>query len=428
MFDLLDDLHWRGLVAQSTDEFALREALSAGPVTVYCGFDPTAESLHAGNLVPLLALRRFQLAGHRPILLAGGATGLIGDPSGRGTERALSDPEHVGRMADKIREQLGRFFDFSGPARATLVNNLDWTASLSALDFLREIGKHFPVNQMLARDAVASRLAAGGLSFTEFSYQLLQAYDYLHLYRTHDCRLQIGGSDQWGNLTAGLELIRRVTGGRAHALTLPLVTTADGEKFGKSTGGGRIWLDPALTSPYAWFQFWLNTADSEVGRWLRLFTLLERDHIAALDVATIERPAERMAQRHLANELTRLIHGKEQLKRVSAASAALFGQGVLEDTDPVTLEEALRAAGCATPEAGATSIAALFKVSGLSQSLGEARRTIVGGGAYLNNTRVTDPELEVGEEHRVHGRWLVLRRGRHTLAGVDMAKAEMSAR
>ncbi|MDQ1654189.1 MAG: tyrosyl-tRNA synthetase, partial [Cryptosporangiaceae bacterium] len=290
MTDIIDELHWRGLIAQSTDEDALRARLAEGPITVYAGFDPTAESLHAGNLVPLLALRRFQRAGHRAVVLAGGATGLVGEPSGRASERSLNTPERVRELVEGIKVQLSAFVDFDGPNPAILVNNLDWTAPMSALEFLRDVGKHFTVNQMLAKDSVSARLNGEGISYTEFSYMLLQSYDFLHLYREFGCELQVGGSDQWGNITAGLDLVRKVAGGKAHALTVPLVTNANGEKFGKSTGGGRVWLNPELTSPYAWYQFWINADDKDVVDWLRTFTFLAKDELDELASETAERP------------------------------------------------------------------------------------------------------------------------------------------
>ena len=305
---VLDELEWRGLIAQSTDEVALAEALAKGPLTVYAGFDPTAGSLHVGSLVPLLTLRRLQQAGHRPIVIAGGATGMIGDPSGRSSERALLTSEEVASNVEQHPGQLRRFLDFSpGPSQALLVNNLDWTAPLSTIDFLRDIGKHFPINAMLDKESVRARLSGGGLTYTEFSYQLLQAADFLELLRRYDCRLQIGGSDQWGNITAGLDLIRRVTGESAHGLTVPLVTNATG-RSSASHRGGRVWLDPELTSPYAFYQFFLNTDDRDVGTYLRLFTDLDRAEIEALDAATRERPHAREAQRWLASEFTALLH------------------------------------------------------------------------------------------------------------------------
>nr|WP_240746840.1 tyrosine--tRNA ligase [Cryptosporangium phraense] len=420
--DFLDELRWRGLIAQTTDEQALGAALDAGPLTVYAGFDPTAASLHAGHLVPMLTLRRFQQAGHRPIVLAGGATGLIGDPSGRSSERVLNTPERVRELVEALRPQLAKFVDFE--QGALLANNLDWTANISALDFLRDVGKHFPVTQMMARESVSARINSGGLSYTEFSYQLLQANDYLQLYRDQGCRLQIGGNDQWGNITAGLDYIRRVTaneGGPAHALTLPLLTNASGEKFGKSTGGGSVWLDPALTSPYAWYQFWFNTDDRDVVARLKTFTFLDRKEIEELAAAVEERPAARLAQRRLAEEMTTLVHGSSETSAVTAASGALFGRGELQGLPAETLRAALAEAGLHQVGGELPSAAALFQASGLASSLSDARRTVREGGAYVNNAKVTDADAPPAREDLLHGRWLVLRKGKRTIAGVEVS-------
>ncbi|GAA0273574.1 tyrosine--tRNA ligase [Cryptosporangium japonicum] len=419
--EFLDELRWRGLIAQTTDEQALSTALDNGPLTVYAGFDPTAASLHAGHLVPMLTLRRFQQAGHRPIVLAGGATGLIGDPSGRSSERVLNTPDKVRELVEKLRPQLAKFVDFD--EGAILANNLDWTANISALDFLRDVGKHFPVTQMMARESVSARINSGGLSYTEFSYQLLQANDYLQLYRDHGCRLQIGGNDQWGNITAGLDYIRRVTandGGPAHALTVPLLTNATGEKFGKSTGGGSVWLDPELTSPYAWYQFWFNTDDRDVVSRLKTFTFLDRKEIEELEIAVTERPAARLAQRRLAEEMTTLVHGADETAAVTTASGALFGRGELGGLPADTLRAALAEAGLHEVSGELPSVAALFQASGLCSSLSDARRTVREGGAYVNNTKVTDGEAPPSREELLHGRWLVLRRGKRTIAGVEV--------
>jgi tyrosyl-tRNA synthetase len=416
--DIIDDLTWRGLLAQSTDPAALRADLAAGPVTLYCGFDPTADSLHVGNLVPLLTLRRFQLAGHRPIALAGGATGLIGDPSGRDSERSLLSAGEVAARVERLRPQLERFLDLSG-GRALLEDNLTWTAPLTAIDFLRDVGKHFSVNVMLSKESVSARLEAGGISFTEFSYMLLQSFDFLELFRRHGCRLQIGGSDQWGNITAGLDLIRRVEGGSGHALTVPLVTSATGEKFGKSTGGGSVWLDPQMTTPYAFFQYWINVDDRDVGRYLRYFTFLPQEEIVELEEQTASRPQARAAQRRLAEEMTTLVHGVEQTARVEAASRALFGQGELRELDADTLAAALAETPHATVSRPVPSVVDLLVATGLDASRSAARRTVTEGGAYVNNVRVTDPDAPVGEQP-LHGRWLVLRKGKRTLAGIDV--------
>ena len=426
--DLVDELEWRGLIAQSTDLAALRAALADGPITLYSGFDPTAPSLHVGNLVPLLTLRRFQLAGHRPLALVGGATGLIGDPSGRTSERTLNTADTVGGWVERIRAQLERFLDFdAGPHAAKVVDNLDWTRDVSAIEFLRDVGKHFSVNQMLAKESVSARLNAEGISFTEFSYMVLQAFDYLELFRREDCRLQIGGSDQWGNITAGLDLIRRASASSddasitAHALTVPLITKSDGTKFGK-TAEGSIWLDAELTSPYAFFQFWLNTDDRDVMTFVRTFGFGSREETDELAAATQERPQAREAQRALARELTTLVHGAGECAQVEAAAAALFGRGSLEELDAATLGAALREAGVADVPAGELpSVVDLLVASGLSESRSAARRAINEGGAYLNNVRVEDENAVPAEADLLHGRWLVLRRGRRTFAGVERA-------
>ncbi|WP_204049634.1 tyrosine--tRNA ligase [Microbispora siamensis] len=421
MADILDELEWRDVIAQTTDIDALRKALADGPITVYAGFDPTAPSLHVGNLATLLILTRFQRAGHRPIGLVGGATGLIGDPSGRSTERTLNSSDIVAEWVSRIRVQVEKFLSFDeGPTAATLVSNLDWTANLSAIDFLRDVGKHFPVNRMLARESVSARLAGEGLSYTEFSYQILQANDYLELYRRHGCTLQLGGSDQWGNITAGVDLIRRVEGGHVHALTGKLITKADGTKFGK-TAGGAIWLDPALTSPYAFYQFWLNADDRDVVRFLKVFTFRTREEIEELEKAVAERPAAREAQRALAEDLTTLVHGSDELARVIAASRALFGQGSLAELDARTLESALAEVPKAVvPTLGAPYVELLAQ-SGLVESKSAARRAVKEGGAYLNNTKITDEEYVPSADDLLHGRFLVLRRGKKTVGGIEVA-------
>lgn len=419
--DILDELAWRGLIAQSTDIDALRAELRAGPMTLYCGFDPTAPSLHAGNLVPLLTLRRFQQAGHRPIALAGGATGLIGDPREVG-ERVLQSTDTVAEWTERIRSQLERFVDFDdSPTGALVANNLDWTAPMSAVEFLRDVGKHFSVNVMIARETVRARLESTGISYTEFSYLLLQSMDYHQLFRRHGCRLQIGGSDQWGNILGGVDLIRRTEGAAVHALTTPLVTSASGQKFGKSTGGGSLWLDPDLTSPYAFYQYWVNVDDRDVGSYLRYFTFLTREDIETLDVATAERPAAREAQRRLAEELTTLVHGADETMRVVGASRALFGQGELEQLDPATLRSALAEAPHETVSGPLPTVVELLALTGLCASRSAARRAVEEGGAYLNNRKVTDIEATPSEADLLHGRWLVLRRGRRNVAGVELA-------
>ncbi|MEU1962448.1 tyrosine--tRNA ligase [Nocardia sp. NPDC019304] len=426
--DIIDELTWRGLIAQSTDLDALRAAAAAGPLTLYAGFDPTAASLHAGHLVPLLALKRFQRAGHRPIVLAGGATGLIGDPRDVG-ERTMNSTDTVANWAERIRSQLERFVDLNdSPTGAVIVDNMDWTGQLTAVDFLRDIGKHFSVNVMLARDTIKRRLDGEGISYTEFSYMLLQANDYLQLRRDYGCTLQVGGSDQWGNIIAGVELNRRVDGAAVHALTVPLVTSADGKKFGKSTGGGSLWLDPEMTSPYAWYQYFVNTADADVVRYLRWFTFLSREELDELERATAERPHAREAQRRLAAEMTSLVHGEDHTRAVQLASQALFGRGELRDLDEATLGAALREAAVdgevAQIEAGEpNTIVDLLVATGLCESRGAARRAVNEGGAAVNNTKVSDIEWTPAETDYLHGRWLVLRRGKKNLAGVLRAGA-----
>src|ERR1700757_5257160 len=416
---ILSELNWRGLIAQSTDLDALAAEVSEPPITVYAGFDPTAPSLHAGHLVPLLTLRRFQQFGHRPIVLAGGATGMIGDPRDTG-ERALNTTDVVAEWADRIRGQLERFVDFDGPTAAIVENNLSWTAELTAIDFLRDVGKHFSVNVMLDRDTIRRRLQGEGISYTEFSYMLLQANDYVELFRRHGATLQIGGSDQWGNIIAGVRLVRQKLSASVHALTVPLVTSADGTKFGKSTGGGNLWLDPEMTSPYAWYQYFINTADADVIRYLRWFTFLRADEIAELEDATATRAHERAAQRRLARELTTLVHGEHATESVEHASQALFGRGELTRLDESTLTAALRETSVAELKPGAPDgIVDLLVASGLSQSKGAARRTIAEGGVSVNNNKIDDEEWVPRPTDFLHGRWLVLRRGKRNIAGVE---------
>ncbi|HEX6472325.1 MAG TPA: tyrosine--tRNA ligase [Streptosporangiaceae bacterium] len=424
MADILDDLAWRGLLTQSTDLDELRALLAAGPVTLYCGFDPTAPSLHVGSLVQLLTLRRFQRAGHRPIGLVGGATGLIGDPSGKSDERALNAADVVAGWVERIRGQVSRFLDLAD-GRGLVVSNLDWTGPMSVIEFLRDIGKHFPVNRMLARETVRARLESTGMSYTEFSYVLLQSLDYLELYRRYGCRLQTGGSDQWGNLTAGVELVRRVEGATAHALTTPLVTRADGTKFGKTATGENYWLDPELTSPYAFYQFWFNVDDRDVGTYLKYFSFRGRDEIEQLEKETTERPAARAAQRALAEEMTSLVHGADECARVVAASRALFGQGSLADLDERTLAAALaEVPRVSVPRAGTLpAVADLLAGTGLVKSKSEARRAIAQGGAYVNNVKVAAEDAAPGTGDLLHGRFLVLRRGKRSVGGVEVTQA-----
>jgi tyrosyl-tRNA synthetase len=417
--DILDELEWRGLVAQTTDGDALRRDLASGPLTLYAGFDPTAASLHAGHLIPLLTLRRFQRAGHRPIVLAGGATGQIGDPREVG-ERALQSTDIVAEWTTRIRGQLERFVEFDGPPTgAVIANNLDWTGRQGVLEFLRDVGKYFSVNVMLARDTIRRRLADEGLSYTEFSYLLLQSQDYLQLFRRENCRLQIGGSDQWGNILGGVELIRRVEAASVHALTTPLITDAEGRKFGKSTGGGNVWLDPNLTSPYAWYQYFVNVGDADVGRYLRMFTFLPLEEIEQLEKEVAERPHLRIAQRRLAEELTTLVHGPHETAQVVGASQALFGRGDLRDLDGTTIEAALAELPRAMVRlADRPTIVDLLVATGLAESRGGARRTVAEGGAYVNNAKVPNEQWVPQEADLLDGRWLVVRRGKRNLAGV----------
>ncbi|MDQ7805715.1 tyrosine--tRNA ligase [Amycolatopsis sp. A133] len=418
---ILDELSWRGLIAQSTDIDALRRELDQGPVTLYCGFDPTAPSLHAGNLVPLLMLRRFQRAGHRPIVLAGGATGMIGDPRDTG-ERTLNTLDVVAEWAGRIRGQLERFVDFDdSPTGAIVENNLNWTGQQTALEFLRDVGKHFSINVMLNRETVKRRLEGDGMSYTEFSYLLLQSQDYLQLHRQYGCKLQVGGSDQWGNLVGGVDLIRRTDGAGVHALTAPLVTDAEGRKFGKSTGGGNLWLDPEMTSPYAWYQYFVNVGDADVVRYLRMFTFLGQEEIAALAEDTEQRPHLRAAQKRLAEEFTVLVHGEEQTRQVINASQALFGRGELGELDERTLDAAMAEVpnGKVDP-AGEPTIVDLLLAGGLVDSKGAARRTVKEGGAYVNNVKVADEEWKPTASDTLHGKWLVVRRGRRNVAGVAL--------
>jgi tyrosyl-tRNA synthetase len=422
--DVIDELHRRGLIAQSTDEDALRAALAEGPVVYYCGFDPTAPSLHVGSLLQFMVLRALQRAGHQPVVLVGGATGLIGDPRPT-AERQLNDPATVADWVDRIRRQVAPFLDLpaetEGLKGPIYVNNLDWTQPVSAIDFLRDLGKHFRVSKMLAKEAVSARLNSdAGISYTEFSYQILQANDFLELFRRQGVTLQTGGSDQWGNLTAGIDLVRRVEGASVHALSTPLVTKSDGTKMGK-TEGGSVWLDPSLTSPYAFFQFWLNADDADARAWLPLFSERPADELAALITESIERPAARTAQRALAEELTVLVHGPEQLAQAEAAGRALFGRDDLATLGEETLAAALAEAGSVTLDGEVPSIAALLQRTGLVSSLSEARRTVKEGGAYLNNERVTDADAVPSDDAWLAGGWLVLRRGKRMIAGVRRA-------
>jgi len=423
--DIIDELSWRGLIAVSTDIDELRAALNSGRVTVYCGFDPTAPGLHIGNLVQLLTLRRLQLAGHRPIGLVGGATGLIGDPSGKSAERVLNPAEVVAGWVDGIRGEVSRFLDFdTGETSALVVSNLDWTAPMTALEFLRDIGKHFSVNRMLDRESVRARLEAGGISYTEFSYQLLQAMDFLELYRRYGCTLQLGGSDQWGNLVAGVGLIRSVESASVHAMATPLITKPDGTKYGK-TEGGAIWLSADLMPPYAFYQFWLNVSDAEVPGLLRVFSFKTREEIDELVRESTERPAARIGQRALAEEVTTLVHGADEAGRAIAASRALFGQGSLTDLDERTLAAvAAEVRAAQVPRnGGLPPVANMMAAAGVAPTVSAARRAIAGGGAYLNNQKVTDEKAVPRAEDLLHGRYLILRRGKRTVGAVEVVPA-----
>ena len=412
--EIWEELQWRGLVAISTDEAALREALNTTTMTYYCGFDPTAPSLHLGNLVQLLLMRRLQLAGHRPLALVGGATGLIGDPK-PSAERTLNTRETVAEWVEKLAAQARRFLSFEGSNAALLVNNLDWTQPMSAIDFLREIGKHYRVGKMLSKDAVSARLNSdAGISYTEFSYQILQGMDFLELFRRYNCTMQTGGSDQWGNLTSGTDLIHRTEGKSAHVLASPLITNSDGKKFGKSEGNA-VWLDPELTSPYAFYQFWLNVEDADVVDRLKVFTFLTRNEIDELAQQVADEPFKRAAQKRLALEVTTLVHGAEAAQAAIDASAALFGQGDLETLHADTLAAALQELPHTNAIKG-TAIAQLLVDTGLTDSLGAARRAIKEGGVYLNNEKVTDETATLNE--LIQERFAVLRRGKKTLAGI----------
>jgi tyrosyl-tRNA synthetase len=417
--NLWDELIWRGSIAQTTDESALREELNRGGLSFYVGFDPTAPSLHIGNLAIMVVMRRLQLAGHRPIPLVGGATGLVGDPSGRNSERTLNEEAVVATWVERIRAQLSGFLDFeNGTNKAVLANNLDWTAPLSALNFLRDIGKHFSVNQMLSRDSVSSRLESGGISYTEFSYQVLQAFDFLELFRREGCLLQMGGSDQWGNIVAGVHLIRRVEGKSAHALTIPLLVKADGTKFGK-TASGSIWLDPAMTSPYAFFQFFLNTDDRDLTALLKSYSFKSPQELEELFKEHEANPGARKAHRALAHEVTSYIHGEEVAGRVEQAARALFGQAELQGLDEDTLTSAINE----LPRVEVTDSDShlwvdLIAGSGVVDSKSAARRIIKEGGAYINNVKISDENATVSDSDFLFGRIALLRKGKRDLAAV----------
>ncbi|MDK8471798.1 tyrosine--tRNA ligase [Corynebacterium accolens] len=416
--NIIDELQWRGLINQSTDLEALKEAAES-PISLYCGFDPTGSSLHAGHLVPLIMLKRFQRFGHRPIALAGGATGMIGDPRDVG-ERSMLSEEQIAENMQAIKDQLEAFVDFTEAGEsaipAVMVNNADWTSQINVIEYLRDIGKNFSLNTMLDRDTVKRRLESDGISYTEFSYMLLQANDFVHLHKEYDCVLQIGGGDQWGNIVSGVDLNRRVNGAKVHGLTVPLVTDAEGNKFGKSTGGGKLWLDPQLTSPYSWYQYFINAGDAVVIDYLRWFTFLTQEEIAELARKVEEEPHKREAQRVLAREMTTLVHGEQATEAVELASQALFGKAELQDLDEATLSSALQETEIAEvgPEA---TILDLLVEAGLEKSKGAARRTVGEGGAYVNNQRIEDIEWSPNSNDLLHGSWLVLRKGKKRFAG-----------
>ncbi len=416
--NIIDELQWRGLINQSTDLEALKEA-TQDPITLYCGFDPTGSSLHAGHLVPLIMLKRFQQFGHRPITLAGGATGMIGDPRDVG-ERSMLSEEQIGENMVAIKKQLEAFVDFTGESDvaspAVMVNNADWISQMNVIEYLRDVGKNFSLNTMLDRDTVKRRLESDGISYTEFSYMLLQANDYVHLHNEYDCVLQIGGGDQWGNIVSGVDLNRRVNGAKVHGLTVPLVTDAEGNKFGKSTGGGKLWLDPQLTSPYSWYQYFINAGDTVVIDYLRWFTFLSQEEIAELERKVAEEPFKREAQRVLAREMTTLVHGAAATEAVELAAQALFGKAELQDLDEATLSSALQETEVAEVGSDATILDLLVE-SGLEKSKGAARRTVGEGGAYVNNQRIEDIEWSPSADDLLHGSWLVLRKGKKRFAG-----------
>ena len=420
--ELLADLEWRGLIAQTTDRDALTEQLNSGSTAFYIGFDPTAPSLHLGNLVVLLVMRRFQLAGHKPLPLVGGATGLVGDPSGKNEERSLNDVDVVEQWVGRIRTQLSKFLEFdSGNNAAVMTNNLDWTKPLSALDFLRDVGKHFSVNQMLSKDSVSSRLESGGISYTEFSYQVLQAFDFLELYKRHDCKIQLGGSDQWGNIVAGLDLIRKVEGGSAHCLTIPLLMKSDGTKFGK-TAGGSVWLDPEMTSPYAFYQFWLNSEDADVPKYLKVFSFKSHTEIEELFAAHVANPGAREAHRALAREMTTLVHGAGECEAAERAAKALFGQAELSELDERTLVSALAQLPRTQVVKGEPipTWVDLLAATGVVDSKSAARRIVKEGGAYLNNQKVPSEDFAPVTDDLLYGRFLLLRKGKRDLAAVEI--------
>ena len=422
VIDVLSELKWRGLVALSTDETALAEHLAAGPVTFYVGFDPTAPSLHFGNLVQLMVARALQHAGHYPLILVGGSTGLIGDPK-ETSERVLNPKETVAGWVQSIRRQVEKFVDFSGQNPARIVNNLDWTGPMPVLDFLRDIGKHFPVNRMLSRDVVRQRLEEG-ISYTEFSYVLLQALDYLELHRTYGCTLQFGGSDQWGNITAGVELIRRVEGERVHAFATPLLTKADGTKFGK-TETGTVWLESQMTSPYALHQYFLNAEDEKVIEYLKVFSERSRPEIEELERQTRESPQLRLAQRAVADDVTGLVHGAVERDAAIRAAEAVFGRSDLRELSESVLNDVAAEIGGAQLDANGDlpTVVEVLAAGGVVSSKSAARRAIIEGGAYVNNERITDPDARLGEYDLLHGRYVIVRRGKRTVGAVRIRRS-----
>ena len=423
---LLDELQWRGLYADCTDLAALTKRLAEGPTTLYCGFDPTADSLHVGNLVPLLALRRFQLFGHHPIALAGGATGMVGDPSGKSSERNLQTPDQVAHNIAAIKEQLAHFLDFNAAANpARLVDNATWTGPVSFLEFLRDIGKHFSVNAMIAKDSVRSRLESeGGISYTEFSYMLLQAFDFYHLRKTANCEIQVGATDQWGNITAGTDLIRKKLGAPAWGLTFPLLTKADGTKYGKSASGA-VWLDAKRTSVYRFYQFFVQAEDAEVGKLLRVLTFLPQADIVALETELLANPGARAAQKSLAREVTTLVHGQSACDDAMRASEIMFGgglEGISEAVfNDVVGEIPTKDFERAKLEAAGTPLTELLVHAGLCPSKGQARKDLEGGGIYLNNIRATEAGRAVTTTDLLFGKYLLLRKGKRTYAVLRVA-------
>ena len=421
MSNLLDQLKWRGLVAQSTDEDALRQHLAGGPVNFYVGFDPTAASIHIGNLVQIILARRLQEAGHNPTLLVGGATGMIGDPRQSG-ERVMNTEETVREWTEKIRVQVSRFLDFDGPNAVRIVNNYDWVSAMNVIEFLRDVGKHFPVNRMMAREVVRSRLESG-ISYTEFSYVLLQSMDYRHLHREYGITLQTGGNDQSGNLTAGVELIRRSEGAHVHAMATPLITKADGSKFGKSEGGA-IWLDAEMLSPYAFHQFFLNAEDEKVIDYIKVFTSRTPEEIVELEESLRAEPWKRAAQRALADDVTTFVHGQEETRKVTAAAEAVFGRSDLADLDARTLRAVLSDISLTHLTAGTELplVVDVLAASGVVASKSAARRAVNEGGAYLNNIKITDPEARLADEDLLQGTYVVARRGKKTIGGVEISR------